>query len=528
MIDPKLDYLKEKFLENSKLNFIFSDSPGADEYELSNFSKKIPPLIAKISKAESIDELKSGMLEIRESYLESWKVVRDNKDTSHTVLYDYFFKSGINLVDEWVDNQSNMYENKKSLGFFEKTASALKNIFGIKEEKKNEDLSEDTLNLGKEIINKFNLTYINLSSYSSNKDCLEFLNKFNKNASIAFEKLGVLPEVLGIHKSFSISSNTSSQAFCQSAIKEISLDINCITPTTILHEWVHGLDNYVCEKTTGLNEYVSERETTFFEDERFPITQAYKEIRDLTQSLYNENKDAINIVKDTIVKENTAKFYSIIMGNDWYTLSEDKRDYLMSKNSINKVNNFFSMNTNSGGYLHVEEELCAQFSAIGINLDASILSSKRKEIDIEIKPFFETVNQNFIHGKSLYYIGCQISNHIAARPAIFFNSQLDKVKNWLGVEDKSTETNFDREYFSKSCEMLARYFESQVFPKAAKTFNLLSFAPIYKITKDENFEKSKDTILEHVFGKDKILKNITNIRKEATLNTSDNEAKMKI
>lgn len=524
--DAKLNYLKEKILDSSRLSYIFSDPIKTTEVQLIDFILKINPLRDKISDADSIENLNSAMLDVKKVMLESWDNVWQEKGLSHDAISNFYLESGFNSPEKWIDEQVKIYENKKVINFFEKTSNALKNFFGIDEveNKKDETLSNETINIGREIIKKFNLSHINLSSYSTNKECLSFLNKFDAEASLAFEKLGVLPEVLGINQVISISSNTDGQAFCSSGDKLISLDIQYISSSTILHEWVHALDNYVCQTATSINSHVSSREEVFFEDEKWPITEAYREIRNLTQSLFHDNPEAINRVKTTVIKENSAKFYSIILGNEWYTMTEDKRNYLLTDKSINKINNFMSMNSDSSGYAYTKEDLVSQIKSGGIEFDDKILVTKRAEIESEIKPYFQAVSKNFIYNKSLYYIGCLISNKICAIPDLYLTSKFDTVKQWLGIEDESVKTNYGKEYFSAPCEMLARYFESQVFPKVAKTYNLLSFSPVYKITKDENFENSKDKIVGFVFGKDKILKNISQMRK--TENSDKNQMKI--
>lgn len=515
----KLEYLKESFLDNSRLNYIFSDSPNDGEVKFLNLIEKVLPLREKISNSKSIEELTSTILEMRESVLNSWEKVKESESVSKKLIESYYFESGLNLSEKWVQNKEKMYDNKENSNFFEKTSDAIKNIFGVTQEKIKEDLNDDTLKRGSELIHKFNLSYIDLSACSSNKKCLDFLNKFDSNASIAFEKMGVLPEVFGMHKTISLSNNTTNQAFCSSSNKEISLDLNQTSSSTIIHEWVHALDNYVCQTSTSVNGHVSSREDIYFQDDQFPITKAYKEIRNLTQSLFNKNPEAIENLKKNIVNQNTAKFYSIIIGDDWYTLPEEKRNHLMSEKSISKINNFMSMNQDSQGYAYTEKDLTDQIKIAVNNFDEKVFVGKRKEIDIEIKPYFESVNKNFIENKSLYYIGCQVSNKICAVPILFVESKIDKVKKWMNIEDKQVPTNFGINYFSDPAEMLARYFESQVFPKFAKIANFLALAPIYKVTKDKNFEPYKDKIIENVFGKDKILKNIASLRPQNLITT---------
>lgn len=532
----ELDYLKEQFLEKSRMNIIFSSHPPEELKEIKTFSERINPLRSKISQLNSVEEFIDVMLEFQSEFEKSSaEIAKDyiQNEKDYFMLQDYADKIGIksiDSIDEWISKQINFYKTQSLLNFFSKTTEALKNIFGIEEPSKKiieEPLSTETIQKAQELIAKYNLSHINVSSISNNQEIISFLTKFDENATISFDSLGTKPHLLGIFSKIGISSNKTKQGFFNPGTKEISLDSSLIHKSVILHEWVHALDNYICYTSTRENSFTSNKEKQFFEDERYPITKAYSALRDLTQSLYNDNFEHLETIKKQMSFDYTTKFYSVVMGDDWYTLPQEKRDFLLTDKSIQIVKNFVIMDPIAGGYEFAKKDLLSNFSNAGVTFNSEVLTTKQEEIAFDVRSLFNDMNANLLQGKSKYLMNCELSNNICGLPMIWTTIIRDKFNKIFGIQNNETKTNFGKDYFSNACEMVARYFESQVFPEHAKISNKHLLAPVYQTEKDTKFESFKEKIIGSVFGKDSIIKNMTELREKCTEQSNDSKMKPK-
>lgn len=127
----------------------------------------------------------------------------------------------------------------------------------------------------------------------------------------------------------------------------------------------------------------------------------------------------------------------------------------------------------------------------------------------------------------------KVNNFLSFSPIhVGYNKSIDVLFNNF----QSIELNFKKEDFHEIIsnkiqeineEMLARYFESQVFPQIAKNRNLQALSPIYKTSKDENFESYKENLISSIFGKDKVLSSMDKFRDKYGVK-SDNENKFGI
>ncbi len=532
----ELDYLKEQFLEKSRMNIIFSTQPPEEFKEIKKFSEIIKPLRTKISQVNSVEDFKSIMIEFKSEFEKSSAEIAKNyiqNERAYFILKDYADNIGIRSFDsinEWSRTQINLFEKQSLFNFFNKTTEALKNIFGIQEPNKKtveEPISTETIQKAQELIAKYNLSHINLSSMINNHDAISFLTKFDDRATISFDSLGTKPHLLGIFSKIGLSSNDNNQGFFNSGTKEISLSQTYLHHSTILHEWVHALDNYICQTVTRENNFTSHREKEFLEDDIYPITKAHRALRDLTQSLHNDNFESLETIKKQMSFDYTTKFYSVVMGDDWYTLPIEKRDFLLSDKSIQIVKNFVIMDPIHEGYKFTEKELLSNFEAAGVKFNPEVLIKKQSELAFDVRSLFNDMNANLLQGKSKYLLNSEISNAIYASPVTLKKTIKDKINKFFGIEDKTKKTNFDANYFSNSCEMVARYFESQVFPEHVKIANKFLAAPIYTTEQDTKFESFKEKIIGTVFGKEAIIKNMDQLRKKCTEQANASQIKPK-
>jgi len=237
MDKKELNYLKEKFLEVSTINYIFRDPLDDLDKNFGNFLNEAKIIREKIHQVENLDDFKAVASDLRTAFFDSFhqsKNEMENKAFMNRSV-NYFHKAikgtlenGDKKFDEWINEQLSIYKNKTLTNFFNKVDTSLKNIFGIppnlKQSGQKEYLSNHTLNYGRDLLNKYNLSFIDVSSFKTNKEALLFLEKFDSTASETFKNLGTTNDILGIHRTVSLISNGTNEAYYSSANKSISFD----------------------------------------------------------------------------------------------------------------------------------------------------------------------------------------------------------------------------------------------------------------------------------------------------------------
>lgn len=520
----ELDFLKQEFLKDSNPFCVFH---GDNEINRAAniFQNQFDSYIEKIKHSQSINEMKEYVQKSREIFLEQWKVAYADDSIpvsqSKQYLQNAFFKFNLNNPDKWFDSMHERFQEKNKANFFEK----IKDGFNfIQKQLFNSDEHVDKLKIkihALELISKYNLASIDLSGIHPSK-AMDFLNTLDKNAQKVCDSIGVTPDVLGIHRTISFAPERKHEAFFQPTNNSIHLGFLMKDSSTILHEWVHALDYHIGSKIIP-NSYATDIEHSVFIDDSNAYN-AFTSMKNLSQEIFAKNPEVVGIVKKQLFKNGTAKFWNDLLGDDSYLLSNETRTQLQSEKSFLLINNFLSQPYNKD----------SQDNIINILKENGIATPERVNLIINPDPdsnlfkskdYFDNVNKNIVTKQSAYYLMSNLSNFMSRRINLFSEKIMSLATNTPMTKSNITDSN----YLTQPVEMMARYFESQVFNNNSNFLNAISVPLgiiIYKVKKDDSFEENKNKIISTVFGKDKIVSNIQKIR-ESSLSSNDS-SKLKI
>lgn len=514
-----LDNIKKDLFKTNTAKFVLNKnleySNGLDKFW--QFQKYLDYQLQQISEATELEQIKQSMKNIQTSFDYTWEQISKEPNIDHNLkdfLSRMFLEKHLGSPDMWISGIVSQYEKKENLGFFKKTINNFLDKFSstIEKPKYQFIMTTEVEQLSLEIINKFNLKYINLNTAKTPEEAIEFLKKFDTVATETFKELGTTVDVCGIKNSIGLTFQREGLAHYWVGDSSINFTLNHLTPTIILHEWVHAFDNIVCKQLTNINSFSSERESMFIKDES-ALSKTYEGLRSLTRELFVNKKEEIKILTKILEEDGCKKYWSEILGNKYYSLSEDQKQQLLTPQNIKLINNYLvARNVND------ESKILKTIRNIGIDedsLDRFSLRKKTENLSPSVVEFFEDANKNLhqISNSSLYYVfsnlQCKLQNTLNSmfKP---IDKLLNKCSNNQIIKNNAEATN----YWVQPCEMLARYFESQVFLKQATFFNALSLIPVYKTYKEDDFEQKKNELLSNFFGKDKVLKNIANFREE--------------
>lgn len=529
----ELEYLKKQFFKSSSLNMIYPETLSVSQKNVLAFQENLQEKLIIINEANTLEDFKHNLHGLHFTFLNTWDLIKGNPTPEKSLMEAYYSTSKINHIHEWLEQEQQLFKDKVTLQFFTKAATTFNTFFNkITANDSSESFSNMELEeLSKMILKKYNLASINLSDAKSNEDAFLFLQEFDTKATICFDKLGVKPEVFGIHKTISLNMGSAfgSNGLFNPNTSSISLSTFSIKSKTILHEWIHALDYHVHFQHTGYLKGTSENEFSYV-DNNTPISQAYKTIRNLTQQIFNKNTDDINKIKEEKLQDGASKFWAVALGESWYGFSNDSQNKLLSTDTVRKINNFLAIqNKETSHDLFSSLENLKETNIVTPEVAFNTIMNNKEIVKSYIKPLFDSINHNLVSDKSFYYLSSHISN-----ASIIANSYIGKgvrkTQQLLGFQIEAPLNNSeDNDYYTQPTEMLARYFEGQVFPVAATISGMLSFSMPYKITKDQNFEENKNNLISHVFSKEHILKNISSIRESSNpINTHISHTQSKL
>lgn len=517
----QLEYIKSKFFEKSTLIEFIPVNDELDERYI-DFQKTLKTINESIKKSEDVESVLSHIKEAQRSFLVHWQFF--NVHTEHVSfekMRSLYFTANLSQPEEWLKNTITAFEEKKSNKFFELTTKGMKFIGETLDKFNSLADNVEIEKVANEIIKKYNLNHINLSNIKESKH-LKYLKDLDSGLEKVCTSMGVTTDVIGINGTVGFSSSPHSEAFFLSEKNSITTGGLMHTSSTLLHEWVHSLDYYVGNSISPGKFASNIEEAVHIEDSN--MYKSFMSIKLLTQEIFNSSNslDYIEPIKKGLITEGTSKFFSELLGYDFYALPEKIKNSLHSQHSFDLVNNYLVNPSLESNQTKLLEFITAQ------NIQSAVITDKIQNPSPEItslKAYFDGVNQNLFNNPSLYHIssklsrfGLKLDNFITG----VFQKGIDLFKK--DVVAKTQGNSHDNDYFIQPIEMVARYFESQVFPNNSKLNNIIGIIGgvcAYKLTKDSSFERNKDQIIEHVFGKDKILKNISGIR----TNINDNELK---
>ena len=519
----ELEFIKHEFLKDANPFSIFrGDSESNRAANIFQYNFNI--YLEKIKNASSVNEIKDYVNKSREIFLEQWQVVASEDSTSSPAkkyLEESYFKFNLNLPDKWFESVSERFQQKTKANFFEKIKDGF-NFIQNKLINSNESYNKDEIiQYSHTLIQKYNLASIDLSNIKP-QNAMDFLKTLDKNVQHVCDNLGVTPDVIGIHGTISFVPEKRQEAFFRRERDSIHLGFGMKDSSTILHEWVHALDFHIGNKIIP-GSYATDIENSVFIDDS-DTYKAFKDMKSLSQEIFSSNPQAVELVKQELFKDGTAKFWNDFLGDDSYLLPNNIREKIQSQESFLVINNFLSQPYNKD----TQSKLIDFMQKNGIANSDRIKAINEPDVDSSIfksKPFFDNVNKNIITNKSAYYLISNLSNFMSKWTNIAGEKIID-----LFSKSKSSGSNItESDYLTQPVEMMARYFESQVFNlknNLVNATNLPLGIVMYKVTKDDSFEDNKNKIISTVFGKDKILSNLEKIRLESNFQPNTSQLKM--
>lgn len=502
----KLTYIKYEFLKNFKLN-LHTHYPDDLIDPLISFFKNFPQYRKEILNAHSKENLLDIFQNINEKYTQSLGIISHTHCSVSKVLRNYYhYIVQLDSIKEWMENTEVMYDDKvkheipllyeDSIEKFIDNCNILENSSTIKEKTK-------------ELMDKYNLAYFDLSQIPNVDFSLNFLNKFDIYAEKMTQDMNMPLEYLGIKSTVGIHYNSNNYATYTRIVNRISLDVDRILETTILHEWIHALDSYINKNHTGNSKFTSHNEEIIFNNnEDDENGRAFYLMRQLTQNILSYNNKEVKKIIEEKTRQGLSKFWSVIIGSEWYSIPKEKRNNYFNNEAKQVVINYLA---NPGQYslnalkLYINNYLPAN------NEDFSKkIEDNKKYLEENITPYFKEINANFIGKKSLYFrlsqlADCQLNIYRLK------NKVIDYI---LGNNLNKTLISSKQNYYTKPCEMLARYFQSQLYHKKPLLSEIVNLDFPYRLTIDKDFEEKKDNILDAVFQPTKTLNTILKFRKK--------------
>jgi len=496
MKQTQLEYLKNQFLNNSRFNYFFDESNKFGKTELQSFTTALYQVREKVNVAQSDDELLTHIKSFREVYLTSFKALRDMKHPIKEQLGEYFFSARINLVDKWYKEETQLYQDKIKNGFFEKFksffASSPDNVLA------DEGIQEKT----QKMIQKYNLKAIDLSEIKGIKEAHQYLDKVDANFEDVCARLGVKTKAIGLNRFLGLAYGQG--ASYNSENRYITTATFRSSKSSLLHEWIHALDNYIgMDITDNQHTYATGYKgvAPVVDDS---MNQAFHTMKKLTVRMFNANPELAQNKIDDQLHLGSTKFLSLAIGSKWYGLDTEDRKKLLTPEIKQAINNYISHYSISNE--NAQKELLGKIAQTGIiskeQLDKN-LQEQQEAIIKEVKPYYQKMNEIMHTSPSAYYIGSKLTswNVVLSKYAEKTLASIAKLTGKIKTTRNSSNLD-DKDYFTNPLEMTARYFESQVYPVASQIANVSALGGIYKFTKDKEFEEIKNTLLTQALGQD--------------------------
>lgn len=513
----QLDYIKEKFLETSSVYDFFKLPDTTEEtviyYSYLAFKKSFIETNHAIKNATSLEDITDYIKQAQKTFLEHWSDMKQYPDLPFVAyMKGFYYSANLANADQWLEEHLSVYQTKKATRFFELIDKGLK--FINQHIDKQDINSQEISDYAQKIIDTYQLKSVSLTKIESHK-AMAFLENLDKKLQDVCQSLGVTPDVIGIHGTIGFSATPHTEAFFLPIDNTINIGGFMQDSTTILHEWIHALDYHIGNKIRA-NTFASEIKDSVYMDESNEY-KAFQGIKQITQEIFTSSSNVITLdnIKQQILKEGTSKFFSDLLGYEFYLLSDSTKKSLTSEDAFKAVNNYLLVPYSNNNKNNVLEILYT----VGISSQNIVdkLNNPTEEL-VSSKSFFNSVNENIWGNESLYHLGCRFSKY-----GLKLNNFLTKCISKIATTIKKNKVaptvgnGEDEDYLVKPIEMLARYFEAQVFPKKTLVSNIIGIlggVQSYKFGADSSFEKNKNDIIEQVFGKDKIVKNISSIRQD--------------
>jgi hypothetical protein len=505
----RLDYLKEQFLKNIQFNFIQRQDITLAKDAIDEYSMALVEHIDNIKEATNEAQFLDYAQQLRDEFLHSYAEIRDKKGSCLETFRQYYIQSHFDDLDKWYHNECVNYQDKTKFNFFTQ--------FGFNQTDKEDRIFShiDVVEKAYHLLDKYQLKSINLKDIYHQKEANLCLDEIDTQLTEACHKLGIKPEAFGLESTLGLNIANHDNPSYSSLKKEINIPLENIVAQHLTHEWIHALDNFIGFKTSSENIFSSEN-TQLTEHYNLAIQKANDTIKKLTRHLFNQHSDKIEQKREEQIQLATDKFLSLAIGEKWYGLSENQRTQFKTDTMLNAINNYMisvkkeGLNVDMYDYCY---DIINNISNTGVSSEKEIiqnLKSNAASIMQEVLPYYEKINQNLIGKPSLYYRLSSMGSWVTytSRVAHQFH---EKLNNIMGKESENDNginvkgNTLDKNYFIQPTEMLARYFESQLYPISTIFENLVMLAGVYKMSHDAQFESIKHNLLSQALGEDMLI-----------------------
>lgn len=515
MVNNRLNYLKTQFLNNTEFNFLQRQDITLGKEAIEHYSMSLIEYIDHIKNAQSEEEFLSYAQNLKKEFLQTYSEMLDSNSSSLESFRQYYIKSYFNDLESWYQNECQNYEHKSKFHFF--------NLFKSKQDIFPERIFDnlEVVEKSYDILNKYQLKSINLSGIHHNKDAMLSLKQLDTSLREACSKLGIHPEAFGLKSTLSINIVSNTNPSYSPLKKEINIPKEDIGSQYLTHEWTHALDNYIGFETTAKTTTFATENEQLIEHYNVAIQKAHDTMKMLTRRLFNQHSEAIEKDRQTQMQLSIDKFLSLAIGDKWYGLSDNQKASLKNEEMFNAINNYMisvkkeGLNFDMYDYTY---DITHQIAKSGIMSESDILDNLKKQVQniySDVLPTYEKMNQNMLGNPSLYYKLSKMGSWVTYTLRVYHNlneKMHKKSEHEENLELNSRGNTLNKNYFIQPTEMLARYFESQLYPNATRLENLYMLSGVYKMTHDAEFENIKNNLIVQALGPEALVDSKLNLK----------------
>lgn len=509
----QLTYIKEAFFNNTKLELYLSPKTEQETgIYLEKFKEKWNGFREEMLKIKSEEDLKVKLNEMSQFFNQEVgiKLAQENIQMSYSGLinlaYSFSRFTQLNDIDKNIESYKKRYDSLIQVD--PKADENIKERF-IKQitQERIDKTDKETL----QSLFDFGFSWIDLETIKKRGLGHDFtLEKMVNVLSKVCEDIGLDPNLIGLNNRLGLMFHNMDGAggYYTPNLKAISM-IN-YEETVFLHEWIHALDNYIFEKITGQNHYVSENTKVLVEQpheymsvEQKALHTAYFKIKEIIEDIENESKPLLNLWKDNKKEELSKRFWATTMGADWFALPTERRNSLLSKDVVEGIMNY-CVNPSRQNQEYLNWKMRQNFVLSGVQAD-DILNNKQESIMNNCLPVLKDLNATKVIEKSQFVkINEQAWKLVRPQPGNQITAIFDKIMQVFET-DKMKEKkssffikNFGKDYYARSHEILSRYFEANVYPLSDLAREANKIVSTVYPKKDNTFSTKKDELIESV------------------------------
>lgn len=547
VMSMKLKFIKNTMLDATKFDIVVHEEVlqklGLSSESFDQFKKQWNVIRKSIHEADSIEEIKNNMITLGQLHQDSlWsKISLGTHDESLVAtkmkMRNIYFYPKKAHIDETIQKIIKQFEIVKEIKVLN---DIILNDIVIEREFKRHifNVPEHNELMAKKLVNMYAFSFVELGT---DKDT-EFLKVLDNSAKSVCKKMKMHPHMIGLNQHISISQiESSASEYCLGSYvfddKHIKLKLSSDMSSTLLHEWVHAIDNIVLSKIKDvkIEEYIKtpyecdmlSTEKNFSSDYNNliekPISPSTSNVKENLFAAHHQLRAILTdirnidpqVTKHYIEERNylaTTKFWSIVMGDDWYTLNDHKRQSFVELDMQTAINNFCSeQNQDNKNYLNLQIKKRLLITDVQAQ---ELIDTYSERILNSVKPYIQESQSSPILKKSLLLEICE--NHTETLQARIGRVYI-RLKNYFKTQQTIDDKTNDQDYLVQPPELLARYFQANTYSFQSQMVNILNLTMLYPL-KDKGFIEKKDSLLDNVstiigLEKNSVLKEIARMRK---------------